>query len=156
MNNQFNVLVKPSVTFEVSSKIEFTALYRFLADVEPLYPNFKSWFNFTFRRNIGSGERQVVLAHDGVQIIGVALLKKNSIENKICTFYVSPEYRGLSIGNDLMDLALSTLDSNDTRITVSTERNSELSPLLFSKGFNVYQSLEGFYRQDSTEYFYKL
>lgn len=156
MNSQFNVIIKPSVTFEVSSKVEFPRLYRFLADVEPFYPNFKLWFNFTFRRNARAGERQVVLAHNGYEIVGTALLKKSSTENKICTFYVSPKYRGERVGHDLMELAISRLNSNDTQITVSTERNAELSPLLRSKGFSIYQSVDGLYRQGSTEHFYQL
>jgi ribosomal protein S18 acetylase RimI-like enzyme len=143
-------------TFEVLNSIDRSALYSFLANVEPLYPNFKSWFNFTFCNSLGTGQRLVVLAHNGYEIVGVALLKKSISENKICTFYVSPKYRGGGVGNDLMGLAISTLDSDNIQITVSNERNAELAPLLQSKGFSVCQSVSGLYRPGASEYFYKL
>lgn len=151
-----NVLVKPC--FEVCSynNIKFSLLNKLLLDVAPLYPNFDSWINFTFRRNLSSGERHILIAHNGVQVIGTALLKKTHQESKICTFYIAPQYRGRNVGHELMDLALSTLDCHNTFITVSEERNEELLPLLSAKGFSISQSIAGFYRKESTEYFYKL
>jgi ribosomal protein S18 acetylase RimI-like enzyme len=155
MNSRLNILTKPGMTFEVVSKMNFSALYLFLAEVAPLYPHFDAWFNFTFRRNVASGERQIALAHHGAHIIGAALLKKTPAEHKICTFYINSDYRNMNVGHDLMDLALATLNSDDAVITVSAERNAELSPLLTAKGFSIYQSMAGYYRQASTEHFYK-
>ena len=151
-----NILTKNRFSVEVTDKIRFPALKVLLGDVAPLYPNFDTWLNFTFRRSQQSGERKVVIAHDGSQLIGAALLKLNGDESKICTFFISPTYRDMSLGSELMDVALATLDRNDTFITVSSERKDELTPLLKSKGFTVSQSVDNLYRPGSTEYFFTL
>jgi len=151
-----NILTKNAVSIEVTDKISFPALKTLLDEVAPLYPNFDGWLNFTFRRNLLSGERKVVIAHNGDHLMGAALLKQNNKESKICTFFVSPVYRNISLGSELMDMAIATLDRNDTFITVSSERKEELTPLLKSKGFSVSQSVSDFYRSGSTEYFFTL
>jgi ribosomal protein S18 acetylase RimI-like enzyme len=151
-----NVLVKEKIEYEASSKIDFISLRNILADVSPLYPNFDAWLNFTFRRNLNSDERQLVLAYNGNQIAGVALLKNTLDEKKISTLYTCPQFRGQNIGHNLIELALVELDSADTFITVSKERNAELYPLLKSKGFKLSQSIDNLYREDNTEHFYKL
>lgn len=151
-----NVLIKPHFEVCICNDVKFSALNQLLSDVEPLYPNFDSWMNFTFRRNINSGERSVLIAHNGDQLLGALLLKMTYDEHKICTFYVHPQYRGLYLGSKLMDLALLTLDSDDVYITVSEERNRELSPLLLSKGFQLSNSINSLYRKGKIEYFYTL
>ncbi|MCP8686083.1 GNAT family N-acetyltransferase [Marinobacterium sedimentorum] len=151
-----NILTKTSFSLEVTQDIGFPALRALLQDVAPLYPCFDAWLNFTFRRNMRMGERSVVIAHDGNQLMGAALLKLRREESKICTFFVKPAYRDMNIGTELMDAALATLDRNDTFITVSDDRKCELTPLLMSKGFSVSHSIDGLYRPSSTEYFFTL
>ena len=151
-----NIVIKPSLEVAVCNDIKFSLLKELLLDVAPLYPTFNSWINFTFRRNLPSGERQILIAHDSNQIIGTALLKKTQQESKICTFYVVPSHRNQTVGDQLMDLALSTLDSSDTLITVPDERNERLSPFLISKGFSLSHSISNLYRKESTEHFYRL
>jgi len=151
-----NVLVKQHIDFEICNSIDFSMLKHTLRDVSPLYPNFSVWFNFTFRRNILSGERNILIASDGDNILGVSLLKKTHNENKICTFYVPPEYRSMNIGKNLLDKSLSLLDNQNSIITVSDERHDELRPLLVSRGFELSKSVDSLYRKGSSENFYKL
>lgn len=151
-----NILIKPSFSLEVTRKVSFPALKRLLADVSPLYPNFDGWLNFTFRREMLSGERSVALAHNGSELLGAALLKDSREEGKICTFFVSPSYRDMKVGSELLDLALAELDRNDAFITVADEREGELTPLLTSRGFSVTHSAKDLYRSGSTEYFFSL
>ena len=156
MNTQQFVQIEPSLTLDVVNNIDFVKLYQLLREISPLYPNFVSWLNFTFRRNMNCGERKIAFAHNGTDIVGAALLKQSEQEHKICTFIIDEQYRGNHIGSKLMDLALETLDHQDTCITVSSERNDELAPLLLSKGFALNNAVEGYYRPNSTEYFYSL
>ena len=151
-----NVLMKESIEYETKSILNFPSLRNFLVDVAPLYPNFESWLNFSFIRNINSDERQLILAYSGNQIAGVALLKNTLNEKKISTLYTCPEFRGQGIGSNLIKLALTELDSADTFITVSKERNEDLYPLLKSRGFKLSQSIDHLYREGNTEHFYKL
>ena len=144
--NKVNVLVKQRINFEIFNSVDLSLLNISLKDIAPLYPNFDTWLNFTFRRNISSGERNIVLATDGTNILGLSLLKKTQEENKICTFYVPKQYRGMNIGNELMNKSLTILDSQDSFITVADERHSELKPLLSSNGFRLTKSISSLYR----------
>lgn len=151
-----NMLTNTRFEFEVLQDVDFQSIRGFLGDVAPLYPNFDAWFYFKFCRNLASGQRKMAIAHDGSQMLGVALLKQDLYESKICTFYVSPEFRGLGVGCELMDLALNTLDDSNAFITVSDERKEELTPLLSSRGFRITSSQEGLYRDLCTEHFFRL
>lgn len=151
-----NVVSKSSFSIEVLNQIYFPLLADFLSDVSILYPEFDSWLNFKVRRNINTNERKILIAHDGDKIVGVALLKNTQLEQKISTFYVSPTYRGLGIGTKLMSQSLELLDTNHTFITVSEERNSELSPLLKSTGFTLQQTVPDMYRKGYCELFYSI
>tara|TARA_R100000306_G_C4378159_1_gene142897 strand:- start:347 stop:814 length:468 start_codon:yes stop_codon:yes gene_type:complete len=151
-----NILTKSSFSFEVAQNINFPALRRLLNDVAPLYPSFDAWLNFTFRRNMASGERRVLIAHNGSELVGAALLKDSLAEGKICTFFVSPDHRQMNIGGQLLDQALRELDRDDAFITVAEERKAELSPLLTSRGFSVGNSISSLYRPGSTEYLFTL
>ena len=152
--NKFNILIKTQIEIEIYNSVDFVSLRNTLKDVEPLYPNFGAWLNFKFRRSLSSGERNIVLATDGTNILGLSLLKKNMDESKICTFYVPEIYRDMGIGKKLMCKSLSVLDSSDSFITVSDERQSELKPLLTSSGFKLVKSVDSLYRQKNTEHFY--
>jgi ribosomal protein S18 acetylase RimI-like enzyme len=151
-----NILIKENIKYETEYELDYSSLRIILADVAPLYPNFETWLNFSFRRNLSSDERQLVLAYSGNQIAGVALLKNTFDEKKISTLYTCPQFRGQHVGDNLIELALAELDNADTFITVSKERNEELYPLLKSKGFKLSQSIDDLYREGNTEHFYKL
>lgn len=153
---QINILTNYQINFEITQEVNFKKLRLFLSDVADSYPNFYGWLNFKFLRNLASGQRKIALAHNGNNILGVALLKSDNFESKICTFYVDPAFRGMNIGGKLMDLSISTLDNPDTFITVCDERKSELTPLLSSRGFTLEKSVDGLYYSHSSEHFYKL
>lgn len=153
---QTNILTKYQVNYEIAQEVNFAKLRTFLKDVSRLYPNFDAWLNFTFLRNLASGQRKIALAHNGNEIMGAALLKSDIFESKICTFYVDPAFRGMNIGSKLMDLSISTLDNPNTFITVCDQRKSELAPLLSSRGFTLERSVNGLYHSHSSEHFYKL
>lgn len=127
-----------------------------LKDVAPLYPHFKSWLYFTFKPGFERGLRSIISARIDGRLAGLALLKNDAIEKKICTFFVLPEFREQGIGSKLMKESLAFLDSSETFISVSEERDSELFPLLSSNGFRCSSRITGYYRKDKYESFYKL
>lgn len=163
--SKLHIISKPSTQVTLSNALSFTALNQLLCDVAPLYPNFDVWLNFTFRRNLSSGERQILIAHNGDDLLGCALLKSTPAESKICTFYVAEFARGQGIGQQLMNESLATLDNlnnanrlnnSETIITVSDDRHADLFPLLHSTGFSLQQKLDAHYRPAHSEFVYSL
>lgn len=149
---------KPKMLLEQVSydSASFCSLAHTLSHVSLYYPNFKEWLYFTFRKEMISGTRSIVVAHDQGRVAGLALLKNSSAEKKICTFYVLPSFREIGLGHQLMDASIACLGNKDTTITVAEERNSELYPLLKSKGFSLEKKITGLYRDNVDEYFYSL
>ena len=152
----FHIHVRDTLFCGSLTHPDFVQINHLLKDVAPLYPNFSSWLNFKFRRNMASGEREIIAAHNGDELLGLALLKNNSEEKKICTFFVNEDYRAQGIGKQLMSSAVQHLDNSDTLITVSSERVSELAPLLGSQGFALSNSIASLYRPESVEHIYTL
>jgi GNAT superfamily N-acetyltransferase len=147
-----NVVCKSTLNVQLINQISYPLLRNFLSDVSFLYPEFDSWLNFKVRR-FG---RDIVIAHDGNQLAGVSILKNSGEEKKISTFYVAPLFRGQMLGQALMAKSLQFLDSEETFITVSEERNRELVPLLNSNGFKLQKIVPNLYRDDKAELFYSL
>ena len=154
--HKVNVIVKQHIDFDIHNSINLSTLNTILKNVAPLYPNFNSWLNFTFRRNISQGERSVLLANDGSNILGISLLKHTDCENKISTFFIPEQYRAMNVGNDLMSKSLEILNSNDSIITVSDERHQDLKPLLQSHKFKLSHSQDSLYRNGVAEHIYVL
>lgn len=150
------LISKPKFDFEIlkSGDLHFSEVAAVLSDVGQYYPNFKEWLYFTFRSGMNSNERKILVAHDGGSMSGLALLKDTAGEKKICTFFILPEYRGQSLGMELMRRSLLELAERNIFITVAEERQKELSPILVASGFTLDSTLANHYRKERTEFFY--
>lgn len=150
--------VRPIIRYKLLSEmsVDFIFIAKHLAAVAHLYPGFKEWLYFTFKPEFSRGARDVLVAYSGNDISGLALLKRARSEHKICTFYVFPSFRGGNIGHELMDRSISFLDGREISISVSEEREIELSPLLKNAGFTLHYKLEDHYRVGNYESFYRL
>lgn len=151
-----NLLTTSTIKVELLNNCDRSLLLKDLSDVSHLYPNFEGWLTFKFLGNLPSGQRKLLVAHNGDHIVGYSLLKQTSQESKICTFYINEEYRGLGLGQELMTKSLQTLDSSDAFITVADERLEELSPLLKAKGFKLTSLVPNMYRSGSYEHIWTL
>ncbi len=150
------IIVKPSIKFELAEpNFDVTNIVPALESVAPLYPEFNSWFKDKFLTSYYKGERDILLAHNGDKLCGLSLLKKSPEENKICTFYVMPEFQGKALGSQLMDKSIEYFRGNDVLISVSNERLTELYPVLAAKGFVLDECVEHMYRYDNIEHFFK-
>lgn len=148
--------IKYSSFFPYNNQVSGLQINHFLSNISALYPNFNNWLQYKFYRPSHESQRKIIIAHNGTVLLGVALLKKSHDENKICTLYTSPFHQGQGIGSQLVDLSLQCFDSPDVLITVAQEKLIELAPILKSKGFICTSSIQGFYRPESTEYFFNL
>ena len=151
-------IVRPIIRYDYLSalSVDFMFIANHLSAVSHLYPNFKEWLYFKFKPDFLNGSRDILVAYDGNNIAGLSLLKFNGLEHKICTFYVMPAYRGLSIGHELMDRSLSLLCNRNVLISVSQEREIELYPILKNSGFRLDHKIEGAYRSGVVESFYSV
>ncbi|MEQ4924614.1 GNAT family N-acetyltransferase [Proteus hauseri] len=142
--------------FSSDRQVPLLQIKHLLSDITVLYPDFDNWLKYKFYQPSYENQRKAIIAHNGESLLGVALLKKSTYENKICTLYTSPIYQGQGIGSRLIDLSLQYFDSSDVLITVAQEKLIELTPILKSKGFICTSISKRMYRAENTEHFFNL
>ena len=87
------------------------------------YPKYKKWF-FTKQlpETLNSNERNILFVRNPKNekdIIAMACLKKDLDEQKICTLFVSKEYRGIGIGKKLIEESINWLGTTKPFITIA-------------------------------------
>ena len=95
---------------------------------------------------------ECILVHAG-KMAGVLILK-DSIQKKICTLRVWPEFRKMGIGHQLMTRAVYELNDERPLITVADDHVQEFSKLFLEYGFQCSQAYFGLYRKGHWEYVY--
>jgi ribosomal protein S18 acetylase RimI-like enzyme len=127
-------------------------LYRELDMLQYEYPHFKKWFFEKMLPDVMEGKRKVFIARYDDQLAGVLILKDTD-EKKICTLRVWPNFRGIGIGHQLMDCALSVLGTLHPIITVSDNHIQEFWDLLITDyQFKLREIHYGYYRDKHFEF----
>ena len=83
-------------------KNKLDKLYQVTKKIEKDYPNHKNWFYDKFVKELDGKKREIIYYEKDSVICGVIFLKNTLEEKKICTVYVSEEYRKHGIGTKLL------------------------------------------------------
>jgi GNAT superfamily N-acetyltransferase len=127
-------------------------LFQSIAQLEAFYPHFRLWFWGKVAPGLATGSRQILAACSKDDLVGLAILKRELSERKICTLWVAPSGRNDGVGTRLVGQALAWLECEKPLITVCQERLDELQPLLRKFGFTLEQVCESYYRAARLEY----
>ncbi|MCL3782743.1 GNAT family N-acetyltransferase [Prolixibacteraceae bacterium JC049] len=141
-NIKLNIIESDSIIKEV---------YSFLELLEDEYPNFKEWYFKKVVQEIGFS-RQLLLKYLKKELVGVAILKQNQFESKICTFRVKDEFQGLGIGSKMIQESFGLLNTYNPNITVSERRIGEFNRILTTNGFQLDAIYPDYYIQGQKEY----
>lgn len=127
-------------------------LYHELAMLQEEYPGFQKWYFEKVVPGVLSGTRSVFVAHYNEKHAGILILK-DADEKKICTLRVLPEFRRMGIGHQLIDFAISALNTTRPVITVSDDHIQEFFHLLTEDyKFALTEFHYGYYRENHGEY----
>ena len=75
------------------------------------YNNFEEWFSQLFISDILlKNDREIIICECDYQLAGVAILKNDDIEKKICTLRVAKRFQKQGIGQHLMELSFEWLN----------------------------------------------
>jgi predicted GNAT family N-acyltransferase len=127
-------------------------LYSLLQVSKVWYPEIFRWYFQKFVPGLGNDSRQILIYKADNQVAGIALLKNEATEKKICTFMVKGKYRNNGIGKTLFSRCIEILGTDKPMITVPAERLSYFSNLFKYYEFELSQVLENYYRSNSVEY----
>lgn len=127
-------------------------IFTILIESQEWYPEIFNWYFQKFVPGLFNGPRSILKYHIGNDVAGIALLKKEINEKKICTLQVKDHYRKNGIGKALFGLCLETLDTSKPMITVSAERLSYFSSIFKYYDLKLEQVVQNYYRNNSIEY----
>jgi GNAT superfamily N-acetyltransferase len=157
----------PSITRTISSRSallgpgvklltpdEVASAYTLLGHVEHLYPGFRLWFARKVVPGCVEGSRAILTTVDekSKEISGIAILKRDLHEQKVCTLFVHPDHTGRGNGARLLAEGLMWLGNSRPIITVGEKRYGVFSRLLDRHGFELTSKVYGLYRSDEAEY----
>ena len=123
----------------------------FLLPLSTDYPGLETWYAEKVITGLREGTRLVKCVERDDQLVAIGIAKRESLENKICTVRVSPEFFGRGIGVRLFDNLLEWLEDPAPHLTVN-EKKLPLFERIFERyDFNMTSGRTGVYLPGATE-----
>lgn len=151
-NNQY---FKYSMLSDLEKQIYHKSIYNFIRRLAWEYPGFKHWYDSLFKETKElHPEREILICEKNFTLAGVAILKSDADEQKICTLRVAKRFQRQGIGHELMRQSLEWLQNDRPLITLHKTKQYEFSSLLKYYGFQLDQEQWNYYNIFSTELVY--
>jgi hypothetical protein len=115
------------------------------------YPDYKQWFLTKQVPGLYDGSRNIIVAHIDDQIVGFVSLKKDNLEQKICTFYIAPMFRKNRVGSILTTKAIEWLECDKPLITIPTDKIGDFIKISKKYDWVVTDIKDGLYRTNNPE-----
>lgn len=133
-------------------KIYRCEIYKFLCRLVFEYQGFQSWYQRLYAEEFElKYNREIVICEDQFRIVGVAIIKNDLQEKKICTLRVTREYQHEGIGHNLVEMCLQQLRTDKPMITLHKNKLNQFEKLLSYYNFELEQTLKHYYNIFSTE-----
>lgn len=104
------------------------------------YPDYLKWYYNTNIPRIITGTGEIIFYLDGLTVAGLAILKKDELESKICTLLINEEYRKKGYSKSLLESSFDYLGTDKPLITIPTKRIEEFTSII--KAYNWQESLK--------------
>ncbi len=135
--------------------IYYNEIRNFVKRIAWEYNGFWSWYDKLFLPNLELDRtREIIICQSEFQMAGIAILKKDIDEQKICTLRVAKAFQRRGIGKELMELSMEWLQSDKPLITVHKSRNNEFRSLFSYYGFVLEEQQKHYYHLFNTELVY--
>lgn len=129
-------------------------IYFVTSNIEKCYPKHKEWFYQKFIPGLENGERIIVYCQVDKEIAGVVFLKNTPVEKKICTIYVSNNFRNKRIGTRLLEYSFDILQTSKPLITFSEEKLEYFEKIIKKYSWELVETRQDLYQKGKKEYFY--
>lgn len=116
------------------------------------YPEHFNWYWSKTVPAVLKGTREILICTVNQEVAGVAFLKKEDGEKKICTFLVLESYRKMGVGTELLKKAFDFLGTTKPLITIADYKLKMFEGIIQKYGWQQTQILnEGYYNNTSRE-----
>ena len=119
------------------------------------YPKYFEWYWSKDIPRVFDGTGEIVVCTTDGNIAGVASLKKDSTERKICTFFVVKNYRGQHVATKMLEYIFDYLGTSKPLITITDYKVSAFKPIIRKYDWKLTQiTSKGYYNSSSREFVY--
>lgn len=119
------------------------------------YPKHFEWYWKKEIPRVFTGEGEVLLCVSGDKLAGVAFLKRDASEKKICTIYVLGGYRGKHIATKLLEKSFKYLETTKPLISIADYKIPMFEHIIAKYHWQLTQTMpSGYYNSISTEMVY--
>ena len=133
-------------------KIYQCEIYRFLCRLVFEYQGFQAWYQGLYTEDFElKYNREIIICEDQFRIVGVAIIKNDLQEKKICTLRVAREYQHQGIGHNLVEMCMRQLHTDKPMITLHKSKLNQFEKLLRYYNFELEQTQKHYYSIFSTE-----
>lgn len=122
-----------------------------LCDLSGFYPDFETWLEDKVYKGIVAGERSIILHYKNNDISGLAIVKDNEVEKKLCCLRVLPRYQGSGVGIRLFQKSFDILNCNKPLLSISQEKETDFLKVFQYFGFSLEKKYSDYYRKGSYE-----
>lgn len=122
------------------------ALWPSLAPLEALYPTFRNWYFGKVLPGLMTRTRELIVIGPPDAPNGVAIVKREIAETKICTVWVAEDQREAGVGRELLERAIDVSGVALPLFTVPAERYEVFKPLMRRFDFAETARITSLYR----------
>ena len=119
------------------------------------YPKHFEWYWSKEIPRVFNGTGEIIVCTIDNNIAGVAFLKKDATESKICTFLVVESYRGKHVSTKMLEYAFKYLGTTKPLISIADYKLPMFEHIIKKYGWELTQTMEkGYYNNTSRELVY--
>lgn len=94
------------------------------------YQEYLKWYYSKNIPRILNGNGDIIFYLDGLSVAGLAILKKDIEESKICTLMINEDYRKKGYSKELLESSFDYLGTDKPLITIPSNRLEEFSKII--------------------------
>lgn len=121
-------------------------------DLKDLYPHFDVWLTDQVLPGLSSGDRSILVEHRSGVLAGLAILKDDGFEKKLCCLRVLPGFQDTGLGYRMFEKAFDQLETRSPLLSVAEERLPVFTRLFDHFGFELAETHRDLYREGRTEF----
>ncbi len=110
----------------------------FLQTLHPNYPGIENWWKQKVLPQLGTPQRICRVVRKGTRIAAVSVSKMRGSSAKLCSLCVTPEFRGLRLGSELLrrfEVDARLAGAKQVHLTISEPSDFECGAFFRNKGF---------------------
>lgn len=123
-----------------------------LKPIIEFYPSYREWLENTVNLSLSNNSRKIKILRNNTDIVGLSILKNTIEEKKICSLFVSPNYRGEAWFYSLYTDSINFLDTTKPIITIPEPIVKKYHGLIFTGKWKLTSKIKNRYKDGIVEY----